>query len=135
MKKNFVWMLAAVLTCGLAMATLTACNNSDNPVAPKPDVQKSLAGDWFTTIKMEEGYVNELVHVMISFDEDGVYTHKVYYLYPDEPADYSERFFRHGIYSVDEAAGTMLFARGEVEDNENLSYQLNRYSLKLQLYL
>lgn len=49
MKKNFVWMLAAVLTCGLAMATLTACNNSDNPVSEGSvidNLAEKIQGKW-----------------------------------------------------------------------------------------
>ena len=30
MKKNILWMLAAILTCGLTVATMTACSSSDD---------------------------------------------------------------------------------------------------------
>lgn len=30
MKKHFLWMLAAILTCGLTATMLTACNNDDD---------------------------------------------------------------------------------------------------------
>ena len=34
MKKNLLWMWAAILTCGLV---LTACSNDDDPVVPPAD--------------------------------------------------------------------------------------------------
>ena len=34
MKQNKLWMLAAILTCGLV---LTACSNSDDPITPPTD--------------------------------------------------------------------------------------------------
>ena len=39
MKKNNLWMLAAILTCGLM---LTACSNDDVPSMPKDEVEEQL---------------------------------------------------------------------------------------------
>ena len=40
MKKNILWMLAAILTCGL---TLTSCSNYDEPSLPKDEVEAQLS--------------------------------------------------------------------------------------------
>ena len=42
MRKKCLWMLAAILSCGLA---LTSCSEADNPVPPSAD-PKSLTGEW-----------------------------------------------------------------------------------------
>ena len=39
-KKNFLWMIAAILICGLMV---TACSNDDNPISPKDKVEEQLA--------------------------------------------------------------------------------------------
>ena len=39
-KKNFLWMMAAMLFCGLMV---TACSNDDNPISPKDKVEEQLA--------------------------------------------------------------------------------------------
>ena len=39
-KKNFLWMMAAILICGLMV---TACSNDDNPISPKDKVEEQLA--------------------------------------------------------------------------------------------
>ena len=40
MKKNILWMLAAILVCGL---TLTSCSNYDEPSLPKDEVEAQLS--------------------------------------------------------------------------------------------
>ena len=40
MKKNILWMIAAILICGLMV---TACSNDDNPISPKDKVEEQLA--------------------------------------------------------------------------------------------
>jgi len=42
MRRKCLWMLAAILSCGLA---LTSCSEADNPVPPSAD-PKSLTGEW-----------------------------------------------------------------------------------------
>ena len=39
-KKNFLWMMAAMLFCRLMV---TACSNDDNPISPKDKVEEQLA--------------------------------------------------------------------------------------------
>ncbi len=40
MRKNILWMIAAILICGLMV---TACSNDDNPISPKDKVEEQLA--------------------------------------------------------------------------------------------
>ncbi len=40
MRKNILWMIAAILICGLMV---TACSNDDNPISPKDKVEELLA--------------------------------------------------------------------------------------------
>ena len=39
MKKNILWMMAAIFFCGLMV---TACSNDDNPISPKDKVEEQL---------------------------------------------------------------------------------------------
>ena len=45
MKKVFMWVLAATLTCGFGM-TLASCSNDDDPVTPQPSLAEALVGEW-----------------------------------------------------------------------------------------
>ena len=40
MRKNILWMIAAILICGLMV---TACSNDDSPISPKDKVEEQLA--------------------------------------------------------------------------------------------
>ena len=52
MKMKNLWMLAAILCCGLLM---TACSNEDNPSASEsPTLAKALLGEWISEIEIDE---------------------------------------------------------------------------------
>ena len=129
MRKNVLWMLTAILTCGLGMTMLTACTNNDNPDIPQPVVEKTLIGDWFTTINRDWSDEEEIVYAIISFSENGVCTTRSIQIYPDAPVKHNERIRRHSIYTVNEAAGTITLNREDV--NETNRYQLTENGLAL----
>ena len=41
MRKNFLWMLAAILICGLTVTMMTSCSKEDDPVNPDPVITES----------------------------------------------------------------------------------------------
>lgn len=46
MKKHFLWMLAAILTCGLTAIMLTACNNDDDDNTGINNLDEKIKGKW-----------------------------------------------------------------------------------------
>lgn len=105
MKKNLLWMMVAILTCG---SMLTSCTNDDNPVIPIPD--PVITGEWFAVVNhsdYSELGSDDIEYVLLTFDEDGVMTQDAYIGGKDEPLRYWERMHRHGIYTADYAAHTL----------------------------
>ena len=99
----------------------------------KTEEQKTLTGDWY--LVKENAYFDEteVVHLLLSFDEYGVYTYNAYYIYSNEPVNHNERRYRHGIYTVDEAAGTIVLRDGRNTEggNEIFSYAFTNDGLEL----
>jgi len=50
MRKNFLWMLAAILICGLTVTMMTSCSKEDDPVNPDPVITETLTGEWFAVV-------------------------------------------------------------------------------------
>lgn len=119
MKKNLFWVLATILSCGLAM---TSCEKGGGNSG-------LLSGEWFLSLENDSYGDKEIIYALFSFGEDGVFTQRVYTIFPDEPAYYSERFFRHSIYTVDNSASTVTFDDGE--DVMTFRYQLTSSELTL----
>ena len=46
MKKNFLWMMATILTCGLTATMLTACNNDDDDNTGINNLDETIKGKW-----------------------------------------------------------------------------------------
>lgn len=119
MKKSLFWVLATILTCGIA---LTSCEKGGGN-------SELLLGNWFLSQESESYGDKKISYALFSFGEDGVFTQRVYTIFPDEPAHYSERVFRHSIYTVDNSAGTVTFDDGE--DVQTFRYQFNGSELSL----
>ena len=118
MKKNFMWMHAAIrplvlamVICGLTMTTMTSCSNDDSPVAPVPTTPETLLGEWCTSVNQgdvdEDAHENDVTDMLLSFNENGVIIQRVYAGNKTESVSKWERFRRHGIYSVDNATHTI----------------------------
>ena len=110
MKKNYLWMLVAILTCGLAVSMLTSCSDKD-PVNPDPEIIQKLSGVWFGEVLRidydPDADENDVEYVLLSFDENGVITRSVYIGNREDPINHWERTYRHGIYTVNGNAGTL----------------------------
>ena len=51
MTKKYLMKLAAVLSCVVVMAVLTACtNNNDNPYDPTSGGDSKIVGNWFSDV-------------------------------------------------------------------------------------
>ena len=102
MKKNILWMLAAILTCGLTVTMMTSCSNDDDPVNPDPVITEALTGEWFAVVNRvdydKDADENDIEYILLSFDENGVVTQNIYTGNTTEPLRYWERMHRHGIY-------------------------------------
>lgn len=111
MKKNILWMLAAILISGLTVTTMTSCSNNDDPVNPDPVITQTLTGEWFAVVNRmdydKDADENDIEYILLSFDENGVVTQNIYTGNTTEPLRYWERMHRHGIYTVDEKARTI----------------------------
>ena len=64
MKKYFLWMLAAILTSGLIVTTLTACVNDDNP-SVDPVVEDVDLKDPLTIEAVEDGEIDITMEVVL----------------------------------------------------------------------
>ena len=119
MRKNVLWMLAAILTCGLS---LTSCwkggSNTD-----------LLLGNWFLTMEEESYGEPKITYALFSIGLDGVITERVYWIFPEEPANFSERMRRHSIYTVNETLNQ--FDLDDGESVQTIRYQLTSGELTL----
>ncbi|UKK59372.1 hypothetical protein L6470_13565 [Prevotella communis] len=86
---------------------MTSCSDDDDSVSQ--DYQKKLIGEWMAMVNpdLELGDENDVVYVLLSFNEDGVLFQKNYDGNTTEPLNCWERSCRHGIYTVNEAAHTI----------------------------
>ncbi len=80
MKMKNLWMLAAILCCGLLM---TACSNEDNPSTPEsPTLAKALLGEWICEIEIDE-FVPDDQDVEIDPSVDGYVLTFIYHFNED----------------------------------------------------
>lgn len=115
MKKSFLWMLTAIMTCGLTMTTLTSCSDDDNDI----HVDQTLSGDWFLELEDDSDDERVVKYLLLTFGDDGVSTSRTYEIYPDEPAYHSERMRRHVIYQVNETDGSITM---KYKDHDDISH-------------
>jgi hypothetical protein len=121
MRKNFLRVLicarsiaglVVILICGLGMTILTSCSNEDDPV-PTPVVTETLMGDWLYVSESsfdDDGFVGgSESYALLNINENGVMIQKTYTGNAGVPLMYWERYRRHGMYSIDEAAHTLTF--------------------------
>lgn len=120
MKKNVLGALVAIFTCCLF---LTSCGENGGSPADL------LLGNWFMNQENEVDGEKENTYALLSFGEDGVFTQCVYWIYPNEPANYSERIRRHSIYTINETAGTITFDNGI--DVQTVRYQRTSNNLTI----
>ena len=66
MKKNLLWMLAAILTCG---SMFTSCSNEDSPVQPDPPVLPDQAAMFVQNVKADDRYTPGV----LSYGTDNLY--------------------------------------------------------------
>ena len=128
MKKVLSCVFAAILICGSSV--FSSCSaNDDNPI-PQPEVTEKLSGSWFTEIERNTYGETEIVYLLFNFSEDGVVATQFYFIDPEEPLNYSWRYNRHAIYTVDESAGTIVIDYGNKE-KEVMGYTLSKNGLTL----
>lgn len=126
-------MLVAIMTCGLTVTTMTSCSNEDDPVKPDPVITETLTGEWLTFVNRnfdEDDDKNDIEYVLLSFDEAGVITQKVYIGNTTQPIRYWERMHRHGIYTVNEATHTLTYENLTLEP-ETIKYSFDKDLLTL----
>ena len=104
-------MLVAILICGLTVTTTTSCSKDNDSEQQGSGKTETLKGDWLAQVNHYDeddeivgGYSE---YVLLNFGEDGVITQRVYMGNAGTPLEYWERMLRHGIYTVNEAAGTI----------------------------
>ena len=63
MKKNILWMLAAILTCGLTVTAMSACSSDDDKTEAKPEVTMmyylKVSDDVLKVADVEVNYVDQ----------------------------------------------------------------------------
>lgn len=137
-RKHFQWMLAAIMICGLAVTTTTSCSKDDDSGQQGGSGKaESLKGYWFVQVNhvddeeyepISGGYME---YVLLNFGEDGVITRSVYAGNAGVHLDYWERMLRHGIYTVNEAAGTITVLNFSDDEVETAKYSLSGDKLTL----
>ena len=50
MKKNILWMLAAILTCGLTVTAMSACSSDDDKTDSKPEAKTEVAMMYYVKV-------------------------------------------------------------------------------------
>ena len=88
MKKNFLRMLAAILTCGLVVTTMTACDNDDNP-SGDPVIDVMDLTDPLTIEAVEDGEIDITMEVILPepvyYSVNGGEKQEVSLYVPDSP--------------------------------------------------
>ena len=135
MKKDYLGLL---LTCVIGMTSISSCSSLDNPVpAPVPIVTETLTGDWLYVYEYpsdgDQMVGREVATTLINFAENGVMTQKSYIGNSGASIETWERWRRHGLYTVNEAANTMIF-EGIGNEVETVSYSLTEGQLVFDYY-
>ena len=102
-----VAVFIVIMSCVFTGSIMTSCSDDDDSVSQ--DYQKKLIGEWLATVNRDTELddENDVVYVLLSFNEDGVLFQKNYDGNTTEPLNCWERSCRHGIYTVNEAAHTI----------------------------
>ena len=137
-RKHFQWILAALMICGLAVTTTTSCSKDDDSGQQGGSGNtESLKGYWFVQLNhvydeddgpIAGGYME---YVLLNFGDDGVVTRSVYEGNAGVSLEYWERMLRHGIYTVNEAAGTITIQNFSDDETEIAKYSLSGDKLTL----
>ena len=135
-QKQFQWMLAAILICGLTVTTTTSCSKDDDSEQQGSEEAETLKGNWLAQIEQHDeddeedftGRYNE--YVILNFGDDGVITRSVYMGNAGTSLQYWERMLRHGIYTVNDAAGTITTQNLSRQD-EIVKYSISGDKLSL----
>jgi len=128
-------MIAFLFTVVMTMTTLTSCSNQDTPVVP-PVVDKTLTGDWLYEYSYnddDETVGKYVSYTLISFDENGVITQRVYHGNTGISINHWERWRRHGMYSVDETAHTITI-EGISDEPQVIGYTLTDGKLMMRIF-
>ena len=127
-------MLVAILICGLTVTTTTSCSKDNDSELQGSGKTETLKGDWLAQVNHYDeddeivgGYSE---YVLLNFGEDGVITQRVYMGNAGTPLEYWERMLRHGIYIVNEAAGTITTQNLSRED-ATVKYSISGEKLSL----
>ena len=133
-RRQFQWMLVAILICGLTVTTTTSCSKDNDSEQQGSGKTETLKGDWLAQVNHYDeddeivgGYSE---YVLLNFGEDGVITQRVYMGNAGTPLEYWERMLRHGIYIVNEAAGTITTQNLSRED-ATVKYSISGEKLSL----
>lgn len=137
-RKHFQWILAALMICGLAVTTTTSCSKDDDSGQQGGSGNtESLKGYWFVQLNhvydeddgpIAGGYME---YVLLNFGDDGVVIRSVYEGIAGVSLEYWERMLRHGIYTVNEAAGTITVQNFSDDETEIAKYSLSGDKLTL----
>jgi hypothetical protein len=99
------------------------------------DEEKTLTGEWCTTVNRkdidEDADENDVSYLMVTFDENGVITERVYSGNKTEPISRWERMRRHGIYSIDKATHTVTMKNISVTPS-TAKYSFDKEQLVLE---
>lgn len=135
MEKNFLWIIIAILSCGLTMTTIISCGNDDaNNNGGDTEVtvgEPTLLGGWLTAVEIHNEDKYEMKYLLVSFDENGVATMRSYQISLQEAYNYSERMRRHVTYSVDEVDG--IFELNYESGVETNYFKLTKDSLLVSI--
>ena len=137
-RKHFQWILAALMICGLAVTTTTSCSKDDDSGQQGGSGNaETLKGYWFAQVNhvydeddgpIAGGYME---YVLLNFGDGGVVIRSVYEGNAGGSLEYWERMLRHGIYTVDEAAGTITVQNFSDDETEIAKYSLSGDKLTL----
>ncbi|MBO7569837.1 MAG: hypothetical protein J6T11_05755 [Bacteroidaceae bacterium] len=134
-KKQFQWVLVAILMCGLTVTTTTSCSKDDDSGQQGSGETEVLKGNWLAQLEHDDEYEADIVgryneYVLLNFGDDGVITQSVYMGNAGTSLEYWKRMLRHGIYIVNEAAGTITTQNLSRED-ATIKYSISSGNLNL----
>ena len=134
MKKNLLWMLAVILSCG---EFFTSCSDDGDNSPVIPTRTDKLMGEWFASVNLidydEDSDEDEVEYILFTLDEEGVVTQDIYIGNTNSPVKYWERMHRHGIYTIDKATRTITFENISSEPT-SIQYIINKDQLTFNIF-
>ena len=133
-KRQFQWILAALMICGLAVTTFTSCSKDDDDDSGKGS---SLLGNWFVKINYiddEEGEPIEgdyTEYILLNFGDGGFSIRTIYSGNAGVPLMYWGRDVQSGTYTVNETAKTVTLKNLSYEGEETSKYSISGDKLTL----